>query len=317
MNKKSYLTLVWERGINDTKDYYRNDRRAWVYNVGSAIVVAIITPIVSYLLGQITIPSQLGISILVGVIAGAIVFIVWLFGVFIYHIWESPRNLYNDREQEIGKILKEKDSELERFNWNKVDFYVTPYSIIGMKGWGLKIKNDKRFDLYQIILQITKIRINRKFIPLLSSKMYLLGFIDRRNGQVEEKIVYSYKRGGIERGKEKDFVITEIAEGSPMQGRTYSFVTYPDTDLEWPFEKTNDFLTRSVLSPSITSDIISASMALQKTPEPTVVIEVVVKAAIKIEDEENALPIEILKLQVHSDGSLSFYGEDDDDDDNP
>ena len=69
-----------------------------------------------------------------------------------------------EKELEFEKILKEKDFELEKYSWNNIDFWVTPFSIIGKSGWVFKVENKKPYNISKILVEITKIRKDEKNI---------------------------------------------------------------------------------------------------------------------------------------------------------
>jgi len=90
--------MVWKRAKRDTREYYRKDRRGWLYNIGSALLVAIVTPIVSYFLGQIAKPRDFWLSLLAGVLAGLVVLVIWFAGVFISHLWHVPATTFREKQ---------------------------------------------------------------------------------------------------------------------------------------------------------------------------------------------------------------------------
>jgi len=311
--------MIWARGRDDTKKYYHEDRRAWAYNIWSSVLIAIISPIVYNGMGLVTTP-QFGISILAGLVSGGIFFFIWRIGVFVYHLVYAPVFLFQEKENEIKKVIQEKEdginqaikenfSELEKYNWDNVDFWVVDYSFIGMSGWAFRVVNKKRFDFKKITAEITKIRIDQNIIQL--SKLHQLGYIDSRNGEIGEEVVISSDHEGITVGKYKDFVVTSLKQGTMSQ--THVFVTYPEDnqELSFPFPPQT---RRSPMSSSLTG-MVAAMSALYSAqpPETTVVIEVKIIGEIKIEDEISVLPIKMINIQVHRGGALSFYGEKDDD----
>ena len=213
--------------------------------------------------------------------------------------------MFVDKKLEFDKALKEKDLELEKYNWDNVDFWVAPFSIIGKSGWVLKIENKKRYDISRIVVEITKLRKDEKNIPL--SGLHLLGYIDRQKGQIGEKIVNSSKRGGIESGKSKEFVVTSDVRKT-KSSMTHEFEVYPDKLLwDFPLE------TSENLNKTIGRSMIAMAVALygndNAPPESTTVIEVCVRAEIKVDTDIIQLPGTTVNLQVMNDGSLSFYGD--------
>jgi len=100
--EEKYNSLVWQRAKKDTQEYYRTDRRSWVYNVWSSIIVAVIAPIVYGEMGLIM-PEQLVQSIVAGVASGVIFFGLWRAGVFVHFWWTAHEKLYRDMEAEAYK----------------------------------------------------------------------------------------------------------------------------------------------------------------------------------------------------------------------
>ena len=138
MDKNNIFMVFLERGYKDTKKYYNKDKRGWIFNIGFAILVSIITPIVQYLLGEITMSSQFIQSITAGLISGGIAFILWIVGTFIYHWIKAPYNLY-----------KEEKRKADKYNWNDVNI---SYEYLEEKvGCKIKIKNDKATRLYFLV----------------------------------------------------------------------------------------------------------------------------------------------------------------------
>lgn len=266
MDKKYYFVLVQKRGKKDTQEYYHKDRRGWAYNVGSAILFAIISPIVYGSMGLIM-PNQFWLSILAGVISGAIFFVIWRIGVSVYFLFEASRKLY-----------EEKESELEKHNWNRIIFSVIPYSMFDISGWALRVENKKDFDLNQISINITQVRVNQQDIALLD-KLYSLGYIDRSNGLIKEKICYILGSNGIEHGEFKDFVLTKKVQEIPYP--TYEFDTYPDKGIPWPIE----------------INIQDQTVAL---------VQLEIRGLIKENSEINILPIKTMNLQIKKDGDVSI-----------
>lgn len=312
--------MILARGRDDTKRYYHEDRRAWTYNVLSSVLIAIISPIVYNGMGLIATP-QFGVSILAGLLSGGIFFFVWRIGVFIYHLVYAPAFLHQEKEDEISKVkqekedtinqvIKDKNLELEKYNWDNVDFWVVDYSIIGMSGWAFRIINQKALDFKSVTAEITTIRIGQKITKL--SNKHQLGYIDSQNGEIDEQVVVSSGYEGIITGKQKDFVVTSLKHEGISQ--THTFVTYPkdDTELSFPFPPQT---RQSPMASSLTS-MVAAMSALYsaQSPETTVVIEIKITGEIKAGDEISILPMKMINVQVHGNGALSFYGDKDESD---
>jgi hypothetical protein len=208
-----------------------------------------------------------------------------------------------EKEFEFEKVLKGKDFELEKYSWNNVDFWVTSFSIIGKSGWAFKVANKKPYDISKILVEITKIRKDEKNIR--QSGLHLLGYIDRQRGKIGEKIVNSYTRGGINSGESREFVVTSEVKKTKAS-KTHKFETYPDK-LEWDFP----IETVDNVSTTMKRSALAMAVALYGTsnapPEPITVIEVCVRAEIKIDDEIIQLPGKFINLLVRSNGSLAFY----------
>jgi len=219
-----------------------------------------------------------------------------------------------DKEVEFNTILKAQELELEKYSWGEtVEFEVTPRSIIGMSCWAFRIENKKSFALENVIVEITKIRKDQNITPL--SKKHQLGYIDKSNGQIEEKIIYSPDGTRIDIGKRKDFVVTSSREDSTR--KAHVFVTYPEEtqELAFPFPSTAKESTMSQIANM--GSIMAHALYSVRQPEPIVVIRIEVKGEIKTEDEIITLPIDITNLQVFGDGSLDFYyGENENEEEN-
>ncbi len=315
MDLRTHYKMILAKGRADTKKYYHEDRRAWTYNSLSSVLIAVISPIVYNGMGLIATP-QFGVSILAGLLSGGLFFFVWRIGVFIYHLVYAPVLLYQEKEDEIKKVkqekedsinqvIKDKNLELEKYNWDNVELWVVDYSIIGMSGWAFRIINNKDFDFKSVAAEITTIRIGQKITKL--SNKHQLGYIDSRNGEIEEEVVISSDNEGIIAGKQKDFVVTSLKQEAMSQ--THLFVTYPkdDTELSFPFPPQT---RQSPMASSLTS-VVAAMSALYsaQTPETVVVIEIKITGEIKTDDEISVLPIKMINVQVHSNGALSFYGD--------
>ncbi len=209
------------------------------------------------------------------------------------------------------KIYQVQARKIEKYGWEKVEFSHVGYSINNISGLALEIENKKDFDITEIIVEITKIKIGRKLVSLSATGVHRLGYIERDNDKPEDTIVQSLDHVGIESSRKKEFVVTEVTTSMVITSITRKFLTYPDDDIQWPFFPTSEDGILGSLS------AISRSLARQYTTEipssqPTVIIEIEVRGKIKADDEIITLPIYILNLEVFKDGSLSWYGEDED-----
>ncbi|WKZ42901.1 MAG: hypothetical protein QY302_00655 [Anaerolineales bacterium] len=218
MTEKSYLALIWEQGKKDTKEYYHKDRKGWIFNIGSALIVAIISPIVFGAMGLIM-ANQLGLSILAGLISGILFLGLWFLIVFIYHLANAPASLFREQQH-----------ELEKYGWSKIEFEEVPYSVMNISGWALKITNNKSFDLHRIEIRLTEIRVDQN-IYNKPSKVYYFGSIDYEDERLVDHFETDNK--GIKQGNERSFAITGIIPNFPVPVR--KFMTYAESDLKLPF----------------------------------------------------------------------------------
>ena len=221
----------------------------------------------------------------------------------IYSFVQTPVRIYQSQKNKFDKILKEKDLELEKYNWANIDFEVAQFSIIGKSGWAFKVVNGKQYDISKINVEITNIRENEKSIN--KSGLYYLPYIDNQNGKIREKIVKSYNRvsSGIKSGESKYFVVTTHVKPNKIS-ETHKFETFPD-ELSWKFPtKTQDILE---LTSGIGATVAKYYSKATEPPNPVLVIELCIRAEIKIENEIIQLPGELINLLVKNNGSLSFY----------
>ena len=306
-----YQGFLWKTAWSNFLEHFEGSKK-----LSEPFIVAVLTFVFSIIMlsisnGKVSMNDWLLITI--STVGGPFIYIISMFlakRVFAsYSIFVNKKNEFGkslkEKELEFDKALKEKDLELEKYNWDNVEFYVTRFSIIGKSGWAFEIKNNKHYDISKIIIEVTKIRKDEKIMPL--SGLYLLGYIDRQRGQIGEKLVNSSKRRGIEVGKSMEFVVTsEVIK--TKSSKTHKFETYPD-ELSWdfPLETSDNFMAvgRSVVA------MAAALYGNNSPPEPTTVIEVCIRAEIKVDTDIIQLPGTTENLQVMNDGSLSFYGDED------
>lgn len=225
----------------------------------------------------------------------------------LYKIIMTPVEIYNNKKDENKKILEEKKAELEKYNWENVGFWLTPFDIIGKSGWALEIKNDKVYEISKVVIEITKIRKDYKNIPL--SGLFLLGYVDRKRGNLGDKIVNSSRQSAIGRGESVEYVITSDIIITKSK-KTHQFETYPDK-LIGEFDVNGDGGVLDSMNSTL-SKLAFSLYADDSPPDSITVIEICLKATIDINDEVIILPNKKLNVQVYKDGSLSWYGEDDD-----
>lgn len=131
MNRKRYGEIVWERGVRDTRAYYAKDRRAWVYNIGSAVLGAILSPLIYRALG-LTVSDHLGLFLGAGVLSAAVFLAFWLTGVFLYHLWAASASLYS--EQKVKADL---------YTVAGIDVSVYAPTVNDIRPFGLMVTNQK------------------------------------------------------------------------------------------------------------------------------------------------------------------------------
>jgi len=106
MGNNKFCKEIWSRGKEETKKYYKKDRRGWTFNIGFATISAITAPIIDCYLGA-TMMIDSRRAILAGLIAGVIVFILWYLGVRLYFWITSPAKTYYEHEKKIKKLEKQ------------------------------------------------------------------------------------------------------------------------------------------------------------------------------------------------------------------
>ncbi len=211
--------------------------------------------------------------------------------------------IYKKQQDEATQRLNDNELELEKYNWNNIDFWITSFSIIGKSGWALEIKNSKHYDIGKVVAEITKIRKDEINIPL--SGQFLLGYIDRQNGRIEDKIVNSSQQSSIRQGESREYVITsDVAK--TKSSVTHQFETYPDK-LEWEFATETNGGIATGLNRSLAAIAVAMYTGDNSPPDPVTVLEVCIKAVLDINDDVIILPHKKLNIQVHKDGSLSWY----------
>jgi len=185
---------------------------------------------------------------------------VLVLGYGVCFLIQTPVNIYQSQK-----------SELSKYNWDKVEFEVVSFSIVGMSGWAIRIVNNKQFDLGKIQIRLNQIRINREVHP--ARKAYYFGSID----YASEEITY-LEDNGIERGKTKDFVITGIVQGNFVP--VHKFVTFPNDDINFPFYD------------------------LPIPPFPQVVIDIDIRGFAEFRDEKIILPAKTIPIEIKYNGSI-------------
>lgn len=112
MENNGYCKEVWSKGKEETKKYYSEDRRGWVFNVVSSLLVAIIIPIINCVFGVVMI-ENFWLSVLAGVTSGIIFFVIWYIGTRICFWLSSPAKMYHEQEKTIkglqAKIKRKKE----------------------------------------------------------------------------------------------------------------------------------------------------------------------------------------------------------------
>lgn len=71
-----------------------------------------------------------------GIVAGFVVFAIWLLGTFIVHVLGAPARLYREKETEANKL-----------KWDDVKFTTFKFPADTEFEYGLEITHDKEFDL--------------------------------------------------------------------------------------------------------------------------------------------------------------------------
>jgi len=122
MDKEKYIMAVWEQAGTATKEYYYKDRRGWTYNIGSSVLVAIISPIIYRALGLIM-ANQLWLSVLAGIASGVIFLIIWFLGVCIYNLATAPAKIYYKQKESEKKL----SDELEKLKVKPLTYPLLAY----------------------------------------------------------------------------------------------------------------------------------------------------------------------------------------------
>lgn len=133
-----FCEAIKDKSKKDTREYYQ-DKRTWVFEVGSALLFAVIVPIIEFALGIIT---NILIGILSGVGAGLVVLVLWCVGTRIYFRLTAPAKLYYEKVKEINEL------RTKLYNKSKIegDFY-SPKSLNGEKWLNIRITNNTGTEL--------------------------------------------------------------------------------------------------------------------------------------------------------------------------
>jgi len=223
----------------------------------------------------------------------------------IYCLLQTPVSIYQTQENEI-----------EKHSWGKkVEFSLEPYSIANTYGDALVIENKKSIDITTLTVEIIKIEIGREIVDLSKIGVYRLGHIERNSVYKEEKIVEPLVEERIERGRKKEFVITQVVESAINQPlRPHDFLTYPDK-IDWPFLPSSEDGSLGAINDAF-SRIAEAMDGRTIPPQPRVIIELEIKGEIKSENETITLPKINWDIEVFNDGTLSFCNDEDENEEN-
>ena len=103
-----------------------------------------------------------------GIIATSVIGgpLLYAFGVLLYKRGLASYSVFTEGNKKFEDSLKERDLELEKYNWRGVTFWATPFSIIGKTGWAFKIENKKHYDICQAVVEITNVRKGDKNLVL-------------------------------------------------------------------------------------------------------------------------------------------------------
>ena len=135
-----YYLLIWKTGFQDTKEYYQKDRKSLIGNIISAVISAIISPLLLYrfggadaLLNLWLVSTVVLISAIIGAVGWIIVLLLW--NVFIV----APVKLYREKEAEANKLT-----------WKDVEFLPYTFPNDSKYGIGLWIINNKPKKIFNI-----------------------------------------------------------------------------------------------------------------------------------------------------------------------
>jgi hypothetical protein len=168
MIKNSYLLLFWNCVYKDTIAYYQKDKRAWIYNIAAAFLIAIISTIVSYQIGVI-VSTQYWQHILEGIISGGLFLIIWFVGVFVWNLLTAPNKLYDrlkfETTQKYDDLVIKTSQQVEdyriradKWTWNDVSIVIPEISIKERLSTVLLVINNKPYDIEKCIVKIVSIK---------------------------------------------------------------------------------------------------------------------------------------------------------------
>lgn len=225
MAKKQYFSLVLERGKKDTREYYHKDRRGWIYNVWSSILVAIITPIVYCRMGLVM-TSQFWLSVLAGLLSGGVFFVVWRLIVFVCYLWKAPANLYREEKRKA-----------DRSNWNDVGFsYKEIRDGKNIVAHRLKVENNKA-DKYYFFVELQYLELDGKRNDYQEAdKSRILSWVSGGDFNLQDGVALN-PRGKDESKKVALWDMLKVVEED--QGKRYGIVycEYDKSDRKKPPKK--------------------------------------------------------------------------------
>ena len=114
---KKYSQIRWDRILNDTKNWFLEDKK----HLFSTIVIGVFVFILRMLLGTNKWLDELWISFVTAILA---ILIVGIF-VFVYNIFSVPAKFYYEQENKIKNLKEERDNLKEERHIAKAESIIT------------------------------------------------------------------------------------------------------------------------------------------------------------------------------------------------
>lgn len=219
--------MVWKLASKETGQYFRSDKRAWVGSIATAIVSGFIA---SQVVDRWSNSMTPWIVQLVGITSGTVIgWCVFVFGLYGWNgFWHVPARLYNDRNIRANK-----------FTWNDIDISLIPYPRDSIFGYGIRIKNNKPFNISKVFIQVIWHKLGNNEVPL--STPHKLPRIEERgyiwegttlvSGREETWCLYRTFYHNNRNGDYVEFAVPQDGQPINNTGGIGSFIEQEDVSL--------------------------------------------------------------------------------------